>query len=96
MTLEQFQKQIEDIYFERDQRRGMAETFMWFTEEVGELSRAIRRGDEASKLEEFADCLAWLATLASMSGIRWEDAVKKYAEGCPRCRRTPCDCPEKP
>jgi len=96
MTLDEFQKQIEAIYYERDRRRGVGGTFMWFVEEVGELSTAIRDGDEASKLEEFADCLAWLATLASLSGIRWEDAIKKYADGCPRCHRTPCACPEKP
>jgi NTP pyrophosphatase (non-canonical NTP hydrolase) len=96
MELEAFQKQIEDIYFDRDNDRGVAGTFMWFVEEVGELSTAIRSGNEADKLEEFADCLAWLATLASLTGIRWQDAVAKYAEGCPRCHGTPCHCPEKP
>jgi len=96
MELEAFQKRIEAIYYERDQRRGVEGTFMWFVEEVGELATAIRSGDAASKREEFADCLAWLATLASLTGVRWEDAVGKYAGGCPRCRATPCACPEKP
>ena len=96
MELAEFQKRIEDIYFHRDSRRGVEGTFMWFVEEVGELATAIRDGDEASRLEEFADCLAWLATLASLTGVRWEDAVKKYAGGCPRCAATPCRCPEKP
>lgn len=96
MELNAFQKQIEDVYFDRDKARGVEGTFMWFVEEVGELSTAIRSGDQASKLEEFADCLAWLATLASLTGVRFEDAVRKYADGCPRCHRTPCACPEKP
>ena len=96
MELGAFQEQIERIYFERDKRRGVEGTFMWFVEEVGELSTAIRRGDRAATSEEFADCLAWLATLASLIGVRWEDAVGKYAAGCPRCRGAPCNCPEKP
>ena len=39
---------------------------------------------------------AWLATLASLSGVDWEKAVRKYAAGCPSCGATPCHCPEKP
>lgn len=96
MELQTFQQQIERIYYDRDRRRGVGGTFMWFIEEVGELATAIREGDEASMREEFADCLAWLATLASLTGIRWEECVRKYAGGCPRCRATPCECPEKP
>ncbi|MBN2583330.1 MAG: nucleotide pyrophosphohydrolase [Planctomycetes bacterium] len=96
MQLGEFQKLIEDIYYERDHGRGLGGTFLWFIEEVGELATALREGDEASKREEFADCLAWLTTLASLSGIRMEDAVQKYAGGCPRCGGTPCDCPTKP
>ncbi len=94
MHLGEFQRQIEAIYLERDTRRGMAGNFMWLSEEIGELSRALRRGDAASQNEEFADCLAWLATLASIAGIDFEKAVEKYKNGCPRCLGTPCTCPE--
>ncbi|RME04096.1 MAG: nucleotide pyrophosphohydrolase [Planctomycetota bacterium] len=91
MEIEQFQKLIERIYLERDKRRGIAKTYMWFVEEVGELARSIQnqRGME----EEFADVLAWLATLASLSGISLEKAIRKYSHGCPRCNQTPCACP---
>jgi NTP pyrophosphatase (non-canonical NTP hydrolase) len=95
MHLGEFQKLIEDIYYERDHGRGLEGTFLWFIEEVGELATALREGDEASKHEEFADCLAWLTTLASLSGVRMEDVVAKYAGGCPRCGATPCSCPTK-
>ncbi len=78
MELRAFQKQIEDIYYERDKRRGVAGTFMWFIEEVGELSTAIRGGDRAAMEEEFADCLAWLATLANINGIDLAKAIEKY------------------
>jgi NTP pyrophosphatase (non-canonical NTP hydrolase) len=94
MTIAEFQRRIEAIYYEKDSARGRAGTFMWFAEEVGELARAIRRGERRAAEEEFADVLAWLATLASIEKVELEQAVGKYAEGCPKCKRTPCECPE--
>ncbi len=99
MDIREFQKTIEAIYFAKDDARGLAGTFMWFAEEVGELSRALRRKNEAELRAEFADVLAWLSTLASISGIDLERAaIEKYGAGCPRCRGTPCTCaePKKP
>ena len=93
MHLKEFQRRIEEIYFERDAARGLAGTHMWFCEEVGELTRALRRGKAEELAGEFADVLAWLATLASLSGIDLEEAArKKYAFGCPRCSAAPCAC----
>ncbi len=93
MQIAEFQKLIENIYYERDAARGLAGTHMWFCEEVGELTRALRR-DTREELEgEFADVLAWLSTLASIAGIDLQAAAaKKYAAGCPRCTGTPCTC----
>ena len=89
-----FQARIESIYFDRDADRGVQGTLLWFVEEVGELVRAIRRGERDNLEEEFADVYAWLATLASIHGLDL-DAVgaKKYEDGCPRCSSVPCDCP---
>jgi NTP pyrophosphatase (non-canonical NTP hydrolase) len=95
MSIAEFQKRIEEIYLERDRARGLAGTHMWFCEEVGELTRALRRGREPkAELEgEFADVLAWLSTLASIAGVDLEKAAAgKYARGCPRCSGTPCRC----
>lgn len=93
MRIGEFQKLIEDIYYERDASRGLAGTHMWFCEEVGELTRALRRGEREALAGEFADVLAWLSTLASIAGIDLEEAaLAKYAEGCPRCHGTPCAC----
>ncbi len=95
MTINDFQALIERIYGDKDGARGTAGTFMWFSEEVGELSRALRRGQRQNLEEEFADVLAWLATLASMHGVSLEDvAARKYAAGCPRCHAVPCACGE--
>lgn len=92
-----FQQRIEEIYFERDRDRGVSGTLLWFVEEVGELVRAIRRGERQNLEEEFADVYAWLATLASLHGLDLEViGRKKYENGCPRCRATPCSCPHPP
>jgi len=90
--LRAFQRQIEALYGERDRARGWERTFAWFVEEVGELARALHRDDDNLE-EEFADAAAWLVTLASIRGIDLERAARKYADGCPRCGRTPCACP---
>ena len=93
MRIAEFQKRIEAIYHRRDADRGLAGTHMWFCEEVGELTRALRRDDRRALEGEFADVLAWLATLASISGVDLEEAaMRKYSDGCPRCRATPCAC----
>ena len=93
MQIAEFQQLIERIYYERDSARGLAGTHMWFMEEVGELTRALRRDDREHLAGEFADVLAWLATLASIAGVDLQAAAAaKYAEGCPRCHSAPCAC----
>jgi len=95
VKISEFQKLIEDIYFDKDSQRGLMGTFAWFVEEVGELARELRSGgDERELHEEFADVLAWLSTLASLAGVDLEKAAGKYSEGCPKCHGTPCVCRE--
>jgi NTP pyrophosphatase (non-canonical NTP hydrolase) len=90
--LRAFQQEIERIYLARDKARGWEKTFVWFVEEVGELARAMHRGDEEGLGEEFADVAAWLVTLASIKGIDLGEAARKYSKDCPRCHSTPCSC----
>jgi NTP pyrophosphatase (non-canonical NTP hydrolase) len=94
MTLAELQQRIRDLFGEKDGRRGVEGTFMWFMEEVGELSAALRGdGTRENLVLEFADVLAWLATLANIAGVDLEDAVRlKYGSGCPKCAKTPCEC----
>lgn len=99
MTLAELQRIIRQTYDAKDRRRGVEGTFMWFMEEVGELSAALRSGPKEELAKEFADVLAWLATLANVAGVDLEEAVRaKYGEGCPGCGQTPCACShaEKP
>ena len=93
MRIHDFQRRIEEIYYARDSARGLAGTHMWFCEEVGELTRALRRGQREELEGEFADVFAWLVSLASIAGVDVEAAArKKYELGCPRCQGTPCRC----
>ncbi len=95
MQIKEFQKLIEDIYFEKDSGRGVEKSFLWFVEEVGELAEAVRKHDAAALKNEFADVLAWLSTIASILEIDLEEAaLEKYRNGCPRCGKTPCTCVE--
>lgn len=99
LSLAEFQENIRIIFGAKDSRRGVEGTFMWFMEEVGELSAALRSGTAQERAAEFADVLAWLATLANTVGVDLEAAVRaKYGTGCPGCHQTPCACgpTEKP
>lgn len=98
-TLAQLQEVIRATYDAKDRRRGVEGTFMWLIEEVGELATALRSGTPQETAAEFADVLAWLATLANTAGVDLESAVqKKYGAGCPGCGQSPCICAlsEKP
>ena len=94
MTLGQLQQRVRELYGEKDARRGVEGTFMWFMEEVGELAAALRGGaTREHTMLEFADVLAWLVTLANCSGVDLDEAVRrKYGGGCPGCGTTPCAC----
>jgi hypothetical protein len=41
--LREFQRLIHQMYFDKDEARGVEGTFMWFTEEVGELATIEQR-----------------------------------------------------
>jgi len=99
VSLADLQSLIRHMYFEKDQARGIEGTFLWLMEEVGELATALRSGTHQQRLEEFADVLAWLATIANVAGVDLSEAiVRKYGSGCPGCGRMVCICPdsEKP
>lgn len=96
MEIADFQAQMHTLYGERDRERGLARTFAWLVEEVGELSRALFRGDDRSREHELGDVLAWLASVADQAGVDLARAAARYADGCPRCGATPCACAGRP
>lgn len=99
VSLSAFQQLIRQMYYEKDVARGIDGTFMWLMEEVGELASALRSGTHEERLGEFADVLAWLATIANVAGVDLSQAVAlKYGSGCPGCGQFICTCAdaEKP
>jgi NTP pyrophosphatase (non-canonical NTP hydrolase) len=93
ISLAAFQRLIRDMYLEKDVARGVDGTFMWLSEEIGELAGALRKGDHEELMGEFADVLAWLTTIANVVGVDLTDAVaRKYGGGCPGCGRFVCTC----
>ncbi|WP_422927597.1 MazG nucleotide pyrophosphohydrolase domain-containing protein [Singulisphaera sp. PoT] len=99
LTIRALQGLIQRMYGAKDEARGDAATFLWLTEEFGELATALRSGTDEELAFEMADVLAWLVTLANVRGIDLEAAVaRKYGASCPGCHTSPCVCDpsEKP
>ena len=89
LTISAFQSLIRDRYFATDSARGVPGTFMWLIEEVGELATALQdnapgksptAAQQANLAEEFADVIAWVATLANIHGVDLEKALTKYTD----------------
>jgi NTP pyrophosphatase (non-canonical NTP hydrolase) len=85
---------MQQVYFQRDSERGKVGTFNWLLEEVEELKEALEEGNKKAIENEFADVLAWLASLANVVNIDLEKvAMSKYDNCCLRCGGNPCECP---
>jgi NTP pyrophosphatase (non-canonical NTP hydrolase) len=87
LTFRAFQDLIRERYYATDFARGPAGTFLWLMEEVGELATALQDNgpgrdptpeQRANLEEEFADVLAWLTTLANITGVDLTEALRKY------------------
>ncbi len=93
VTIADFQRLIHEKYFKTDNARGTHATFLLLSEEFGELATALYNNnrqthggspptdaEKANLEEEFADVLAWLATLANINGVDLEHAIEKYTQ----------------
>lgn len=89
LTIAELQTLIRDRYHATDAERGTPGTFMWLIEEVGELATALHEcapGKQPTQAqidnlhEEFADCLAWLTTLANINNVDLSKALTKYTD----------------
>jgi len=81
------------IYFHKDSKRGTERTYDWLVDEVKELGEALKADGKEALENEFADVIAWLASLANVAGIDLERAtLNKYDGKCPKCKQVPCQC----
>lgn len=93
MTIHEFQEMMKHLYFQRDSERGVNGTFNWLVDEVAELGVELKGTDREATEKEFADVIAWLASLANIMGIDIEKAaLNKYNNKCPKCQSSPCQC----
>src|SRR4030066_703517 len=94
LHVREFQEMMRRIYFHRDSERGTTGTSNCLAEEVEELGVALKEQDQKALMNEFADVLAWLASLANVVGIDLERAAtSKYNSRGPKCCKSPCGCP---
>lgn len=77
MELKYVQDKIKEMYFDKDSQRGLYGTFTWLVEEVGELAEALLSGNRDSIEEEIADVLAWTISIANLTNIDVEEALRK-------------------
>jgi NTP pyrophosphatase (non-canonical NTP hydrolase) len=81
------------LYIKSDNQRGVDATFKWLSDELQELKEALNGNDKAALEKEFADVLAWLASLANITDVNLEKAaLEKYDHKCPKCMQSPCTC----
>ncbi len=93
MHIHEFQDMMKRLYFHRDSERGVKGTYDWLVDEVAELKEALEGKDVEAAEKEFADVIAWLASLANITGIDLEKAaINKYNNKCPKCQKAPCQC----
>ncbi|MEM2083798.1 MAG: MazG nucleotide pyrophosphohydrolase domain-containing protein [Nitrososphaerota archaeon] len=93
MNIKEFQEKMREIYFEKDYKRGINETFKLLVKEVNELGEGIFKKDVENIKSEVADVLAWLASLCNLLNIDLEEvALEKYNDKCPKCGLKPCLC----
>jgi len=95
VQIREFQEMMRRIYFHRDSERGTWGTYDWLIDEVEELGVALKEKDQKATANEFADVIAWLASLANVANIDLEAAaLQKYNGECPKCGQIPCRCKE--
>jgi NTP pyrophosphatase (non-canonical NTP hydrolase) len=93
LEIHEFQEMMKNLYFKRDFERGVKGTFDWLGDELVELGEALQGNDKEATEKEFADVIAWLASLANITGVDLEKAaLAKYNFKCPKCQQAPCQC----
>jgi len=95
MKISEFQDLMKELYFKKDYKRGVKNTFIWLVEEIGELATLLKKDKtDTNKIsEELADIIAWTNSLANLLNIDLEHALlSKYPNQCKKCGNKPCRC----
>jgi len=92
MDLRALQARITTTFGSRDRARGLDATFRRLVEEVGELAKGLRGRDRDALTLELSDVLAWTVSVAALCRVDVDQAMRRYARGCPRCGAARCRC----
>jgi len=77
LEIKYVQQKMKEMYFQKDSERGLYATFTWLVEEVGELAEALLSNDKNSIEEELADVIAWAFSVANLTNVDVEEALRK-------------------
>jgi len=95
LKVSDFQNLMKKLYFHKDSKRGIKDTFVWLVEEIGELAKILKNQniDKEKASEEIADIIAWTNSLSNLLDIDVEKALyDKYPNKCKKCNSIPCQC----
>jgi NTP pyrophosphatase (non-canonical NTP hydrolase) len=92
MELATLQDLMSRTYGRRNEEHGVSATLACLLEELGELARAVRKGDRQAQLHEIGDAMAWLVSLTNQLHLSLDEAAARYQGGCPSCSQLPCAC----
>lgn len=74
MTITELQAYVADKLVARKLVQPLPNVALHLAEEVGEVARAVRKGDQANLAEELADCLFLLLSTANAANVDLAEA----------------------
>lgn len=96
LSIRYLQELMSRTYLHKDAKRGADRTLLWMCSELGEVVDSYVKSNLAALRIELADLLAWMLSFCNLTGIDLEDAfLSRYGNGCPKCRKSVCECPER-
>lgn len=75
MTLPELQAYVQEKLVARGLIEPLPNVMLHLMEEVGEVTRAMRKGDQTNLGEELADCLFFILTAANAAGVDLQAAL---------------------
>jgi len=79
LTISEAQKKVEQFAKDQNWKTESLEIFNHLVEEIGEIARGLRKGDQENLKEELADALFLLLKLSNQENIDLNDSfIKKF------------------
>lgn len=96
MSLMDWQQMFKKIYGRINKMPWAFQIWLHFHEELGELSKEFRLGNEIKMKEEFADCFAWFIAFCNRLEVDLSEVTWIVFPGkCDHCKQEKCQCNDK-